>query len=60
MYLVAGGLVDRVGTRLGLGLAVLWWSVAAMLQGLTSSVKTLCLARAMLAIGEAAIIPGGV
>ncbi len=60
MYLLAGGLVDRLGTRRGLGFAIVWWSAAEMLHGAAIGFKTLCLARALLAIGEAAIIPSGV
>jgi MFS transporter, ACS family, hexuronate transporter len=60
MYLLMGGVVDRLGTRKGLGLAIIWWSLAEMLHGTVIGLKTLCLFRALLAVGEAAIIPGGV
>jgi ACS family hexuronate transporter-like MFS transporter len=60
MYLLMGGVVDRVGTRKGLGLAIIWWSLAEMLHGAAIGIKTLCLFRALLAVGEAAIIPSGV
>jgi ACS family hexuronate transporter-like MFS transporter len=60
MYLVMGRVLDRLGSRRGMGLAVVWWSVAEILHGAVVGIKTLCLFRAMLAIGEAAIIPGGV
>ena len=38
---VSGPLIDRLGTRLGYGLCVAWWSVAAMLHSLarTSAAK---------------------
>lgn len=32
---VSGPLIDRLGTKLGYGLCVLWWSVAAMLHALS-------------------------
>src|SRR5947208_4248714 len=43
-----------------MAMAVIWWSMAEVLHGAAVGLKTLCLFRAMLAIGEAAIIPGGV
>jgi MFS transporter, ACS family, hexuronate transporter len=60
MYLVMGAVIDRLGTRNGLGLAVLWWSVIEILHVTVIGIKTLCVYRALLAIGEAAIVPGGV
>jgi MFS transporter, ACS family, hexuronate transporter len=60
MYFLAGKAVDRLGTRKGLGLALIWWSVAEMLHGLLTGIRTLCILRALLAVGEAAIIPSGV
>jgi ACS family hexuronate transporter-like MFS transporter len=60
MYFVMGRVLDRLGTRWGLTLAVIWWSLAETLHGAVVGIKTLCLFRAMLAIGEAAIIPAGV
>jgi|ERR1017187_7191908 ACS family hexuronate transporter-like MFS transporter len=33
MWLVGGVLLDIIGTRLGLALAVTWWSVVSMLTG---------------------------
>jgi len=60
MYLLMGRGVDFVGTRFGLGIAVVWWSVAEILHGSVTGFKSLCLLRGLLAIGEAAIIPSGV
>ena len=60
MYLLMGRVLDQLGTRRGLGMAVILWSVAEILHGSVVGIKTLCLYRAMLAVGEAAIIPGGV
>src|SRR6476620_9399896 len=37
MMLVWGRILDRVGTKVGLGLAVAWWSVAAMSTALARS-----------------------
>ena len=60
MYLVAGRIVDWLGTRRGLGLAIIWWSIAQMLHGATTGMVSLCLVRALLAIGEAAVVPSAV
>src|SRR5690349_12473000 len=60
MYLLMGRILDRLGSRRGMAMAVIWWSVAEILHGAAVGLKTLCLFRAMLAVGEAAIIPGGV
>ena len=60
MYLLMGRILDRLGSRRGMAMAVIWWSMAEVLHGAAVGLKTLCLFRAMLAIGEAAIIPGGV
>jgi MFS transporter, ACS family, hexuronate transporter len=60
MYLVMGAVIDRLGTRNGLGMAVLWWSIIEILHVTVIGIETLCVYRALLAIGEAAIVPGGV
>ena len=60
MYLVAGRVVDRLGTRRGLGYAILCWSAAEILHAFAGGFASLCAARALLAVGEAAIIPSGV
>ncbi len=60
MYVVAGRIVDVMGTRRGLGLAVTWWSVAEIMHGFANGALFLCVARAFLAVGEAAIIPSAV
>ena len=37
MYVVSGVIVDRWGTRIGLGAFMVWWSVANMLHGFVNS-----------------------
>jgi len=37
MWLIGGVLLDIIGTRLGLALAVIWWSIISMLTGLANS-----------------------
>lgn len=60
MYLLVGRAVDLVGVRWGLGCGIVVWSLAEILHGRARGFEDLCLARALLAIGEAAIIPSGV
>jgi ACS family hexuronate transporter-like MFS transporter len=55
---VAGRVVDRLGTRRGLGLAVLWYSVAAMGTALAGGYRSFCGFRFALGLGEAANWPG--
>lgn len=55
---VCGRLVDRTGIRNGLSLAVLFYSVAAMLTSLASGLKSFCAFRFLLGAGESANWPG--
>jgi ACS family hexuronate transporter-like MFS transporter len=57
---VSGPLIDRLGTKLGYGLCVLWWSVAAMLHALSQGAFSLGAFRFLLGIGEAGNWPGAV
>src|SRR5687767_13553526 len=60
MYLLSGRIVDWLGTRRGLGFAVIWWSAAQMAHAWSNGLVSLCICRALLAIGEAAVIPSAV
>src|SRR5258706_4639772 len=42
MYLMAGRMVDWLGTRRGLGLAIIWWSIAQLLHAYVTGVVSLC------------------
>src|SRR5260370_26401133 len=57
MQAVSGRLVDRLGTRHGLSMAVLFYSVAAMLTSLASGLRSFCFFRFLLGAGEAANWP---
>jgi ACS family hexuronate transporter-like MFS transporter len=54
---IGGRLVDVLGTRRGLALAVAWYSVTAMLTSLAGGLRSFCLARFFLGAGEAANWP---
>jgi ACS family hexuronate transporter-like MFS transporter len=58
VQLIGGRLVDLLGTRRGLGLAVAWYSVMAMLTSLASGLRSFCAFRFLLGAGEAANWPG--
>ena len=58
MWLIGGVLLDIIGTRLGLALAVIWWSLISMLTGFANSVSTFGAFRFLLGIGEGCNWPG--
>ena len=55
---IAGRIVDRLGTRRGLSLAVLWYSIAAMVTSLAGGLRSFAACRFALGLGEAANWPG--
>jgi ACS family hexuronate transporter-like MFS transporter len=55
---IAGPVIDRIGTRNGLSVSVLWYSIAAMLTPLATGLRSLCAFRFVLGLGEAANWPG--
>lgn len=57
---VSGPLIDRLGTRLGYGLCVAWWSIAAALHAFSRGALSLGAFRFLLGIGEAGNWPGAV
>ncbi|HQR32355.1 MAG TPA: MFS transporter [Blastocatellia bacterium] len=54
MYIVAGILIDRYGTKLVYGVAAIWWSLAAMLHSLTSTFFGFSAVRFLLGTAESA------
>src|SRR5215475_4177239 len=56
----SGPLIDRLGTKLGYGLCVLWWSLAAALHALARGPLSLGTFRFLLGIGEAGNWPAAV
>jgi MFS transporter, ACS family, aldohexuronate transporter len=55
--LIAGRIMDWLGTRKGFSLSVLLWSVAAMAHALVSTVAGFSVARFVLGLGEAGNFP---
>ena len=58
--LLAGMFVDRLGTRRALSLAVIWWSIAAILHAFARGFWGFFGARALLGITEGANYPAAV
>ncbi len=58
MWLVGGVLIDIIGTRVGLTLAMIWWSISSMLPATARSVTAFSIFRFMLGLGEGCNWPG--
>jgi len=54
---VAGRLIDRVGTRKGLTITVIWYSIAAMLTSFAGGLRSFAFFRFLLGAGESANWP---
>lgn len=59
-FIFAGRLMDRIGTRKGFSLAIVFWSIAAMGHALASSVFNFGVARFFLGLGEAGNFPAAI
>jgi ACS family hexuronate transporter-like MFS transporter len=57
-WLLGGIFLDAVGTRVGLAVAVVWWSLVNILTGYASSILGFIVFRFMLGIGEGFNWPG--
>ena len=60
MMLFWGRILDRIGTKLGLALAVTWWSLAAMGTAFARTAMGFGAARFLLGVGEAANFPASI
>jgi ACS family hexuronate transporter-like MFS transporter len=58
--LLAGRLMDHIGTRAGYAMAIVWWSLAAMGHALARTPLGFGVARAALGIGEAGNFPAAI
>jgi MFS transporter, ACS family, hexuronate transporter len=57
---VVGRVVDRLGTRLGYALAMVFWSLASMAHAVGSSFVSFVVARSALGFGEAGVFPASI
>lgn len=60
LYVIGGRLLDRLGTRLGFLIIMLWWSLACALHGLATGFGLLLCARFLLGMGEGGGFPAAV
>ncbi|MGN7884701.1 MFS transporter [Dyadobacter sp. 22481] len=58
MFTVGGWVIDRIGAKKGLGIAVGVWSVANALHGVMANLPQLLAFRFLLGLGEGACFPG--
>lgn len=58
--IIAGKVLDILGTRRGLAISMLWWSTAGTLHAAARSLTELAICRFFLGIGEAGNWPGAV
>jgi len=57
---VVGRLIDKLGTRFGYALAMIFWSLASMGTALGSSLTSFAVSRVALGLGEAAVFPASI
>src|SRR5271155_1114574 len=55
-----GRLIDRLGTRVGYGVAMIFWSLASMGHAMANSLTGFVVARSALGFGEAGVFPASV
>ncbi len=60
LYAIGGRLLDRLGTRRGFMLIMIWWSIACALHGFASGFGLLLVARFLLGMGEGGAFPAAV
>jgi ACS family hexuronate transporter-like MFS transporter len=60
LYIGGGRLLDRLGTRRGFLIIMLWWSVACALHGFASGFALLLVARFLLGMGEGGAFPAAI
>src|SRR3984893_3700037 len=58
--LAMGNLIDRLGTRRGYSVAMLFWSLASMAHGIANSLVSFIVVRSALGFGEAGVFPASV
>src|SRR6266404_8248897 len=58
--LAVGKFIDRAGTRIGYGLAMVFWSLASMAHALCGSLLSFAFARGALGLGEAGAFPASI
>jgi len=57
---LVGRLIDRLGTRLGYALSMIFWSVASMAHAACGSLLSFIVARSVLGLGESGVFPASI
>lgn len=60
MLPIAGRIIDWLGTRWGFTIAIIWWSFANIGHAFAGGVRSFCVFRVLLGVGEAGNFPGSV
>ncbi len=58
--LLMGRLIDRIGTRLGYAVTMIFWSLASMGHAFCGSLMSFLVARSALGLGESAVFPASI
>lgn len=59
-FLVAGRIIDKLGTKTGYALAILIWGLSSISHSIVTSVIGFCVARAFLGLGESGNFPAAI
>jgi ACS family hexuronate transporter-like MFS transporter len=59
-FLIAGRIIDKLGTKTGYAVAILIWALSSMSHSLVTSVVGFCIARIFLGLGESGNFPAAI
>jgi ACS family hexuronate transporter-like MFS transporter len=59
-FLIAGRVIDKLGTKIGYTVAILIWALSSMCHSLVGSVAGFCIARIFLGLGESGNFPAAI
>jgi len=59
-FLIAGRIIDKLGTKTGYALAIGIWAISSMSHSLVTSVAGFCIARIFLGLGESGNFPAAI
>jgi ACS family hexuronate transporter-like MFS transporter len=59
-FLIAGRVIDKLGTKIGYAVAILIWALSSMCHSLVGSVVGFCIARIFLGLGESGNFPAAI
>lgn len=59
-YIIFGGVIDKIGSKIGYSISIIVWSVAAMLHAVVKGTLGFGIVRGLLGLGEAGNFPAAV